>query len=85
MRNHFLPLLKGEVEEGEKDREGEGEGRRKGDICGLHFFKGTAVQDFLSKFFAPYSFFESHWAQGKTALNKFEFKKISASALILKI
>jgi hypothetical protein len=54
-------------------REEKKRGRRSGGSCGLHFFKETVAQDFWSDFFASNSFFGSHWAQRKTALNKFEF------------
>jgi hypothetical protein len=44
-------VMEGEEERKRRWGEGEGEkerGRRRGGSCGLHFFKGTVVQDFLA-------------------------------------
>jgi hypothetical protein len=65
---------KGRERVSERGRErGKEEGEKERGSCGLHFFKATVAQDYWSDFFKSNSFFGSHWAQRKTALNKFEF------------
>jgi hypothetical protein len=57
---------------GVRGREEKERVRRRGSSCGLHFFKGTVVQDFWSELFASNSSFGSHWAQRKLRIQKIQ-------------
>ncbi len=60
---------------GRREGEGGGERKRRGGSCGLHFFKGTVVQDFWSEFFASNLSLDPTGPRRKTSLNKFEILK----------